>query len=116
MAVGLAPAAASRSLPSIAVLRAGATAAAFVGVASICSCYAMGGLLLTFFVSSSLLTRFAGDTKKKIDETYKQDGQRDWRQVMCNGGIPSILAVIYAAYVGFAHVPFLHGCAVIMRC
>ena len=69
--------------------------------------------MLTFFVSSSLLTRFAGDKKSKVDEIYKQDGQRNWTQVLCNGGIPTIIAAIYAVYVGAAHVPFLHGCALL---
>ena len=42
---------------------AGVLAAYFIGAATIFSSYAFGGLLMAFFVSSSLLTRVQGDLK-----------------------------------------------------
>ncbi|NXG80267.1 TMM19 protein, partial [Baryphthengus martii] len=51
--------------------------------------------LLVFFVTSSKLTKWKKDIKKKIDSEYKEGGQRNWVQVFCNGGIPTELAVLY---------------------
>jgi uncharacterized membrane protein len=44
---------------------AGAVAAVLVGSVTIFSSYAFGGLLMAFFVSSSLLTRIAGNVKAR---------------------------------------------------
>ena len=90
--------------------RAGAVAAAFVGVGTIFSSYAFGGLLMAFFVSCSLLSRLAGGVKARLDAEYKKDGQRDWVQVMCNGAVPTALALLYGFTINWGHVPFLHGC------
>jgi uncharacterized membrane protein len=89
----------------------GALAAVIVGMSNVMASYAFGGLLLAFFVSSSLLTRFAGSFKKKYDAEHKKGGQRSWVQVLCNGGIPSLLAAWYLCLTASGHVPFLHGCA-----
>ena len=89
---------------------AGAFAAAFVGVGTIFSSYAFGGLLMAFFVSCSLLSRLAGGVKARLDAEYKKDGQRDWVQVMCNGAVPTALALLYGYTINWGHVPFLHGC------
>lgn len=52
-----------------------------VGFATIFSSYAMGGILLAFFVTSSLLTRVSSTMKRRIDAEFKEGGQRDWKQV-----------------------------------
>lgn len=59
---------------------AGAIAAMEVGFATIFSSYAMGGILLAFFVTSSLLTRVSSSMKRRIDAEFKEGGQRDWKQ------------------------------------
>jgi hypothetical protein len=89
---------------------AGALVAAFVGTSNIMASYAFGGLLLAFFVSSSGLTRFSGSFKKKYDAEHKKGGQRNWVQVLCNGGLPSVLALLYLYVTASGHAPFLHGC------
>lgn len=65
--------------------RSGAIAGAFVGLS-----IGIGGLrclsaLFFFFVSSSLVTRLNPERKKKIEDGFKQGGQRNWHQVFANG-------------------------------
>jgi uncharacterized protein (TIGR00297 family) len=74
----------------------GALAAAFVGTAI----FGMGGwqwavILLTFFISSSLLTRLFGKRKSTVNEKFDKGGQRDAGQVLANGGIAALCAVIH---------------------
>ncbi|XP_070298473.1 transmembrane protein 19 isoform X2 [Salvelinus sp. IW2-2015] len=44
--------------------------------------------LLAFFITSSKLTRWKEEVKKKLDSDYKEGGQRNWIQVFCNGVSP----------------------------
>ena len=37
--------------------------------------------LLAFFVSSSKVTKFRADVKKKFEADFKEGGQRNWLQV-----------------------------------
>lgn len=39
--------------------------------------------LLFFFVTSTLLTKMGSKRKKKIEDGYKEGGQRNWVQVIC---------------------------------
>jgi uncharacterized protein (TIGR00297 family) len=60
----------------------------------------MGGLagaavLLTFFISSSLLSRLFSRRKAALDEKYAKGSQRDWAQVLANGGLGALLIVFY---------------------
>lgn len=91
-------------------VRAGAVAAIAVGVSNTFASYAFCGLLLAFFVSSSLLTRVSSGFKKRYDAEHKKDGQRNWVQVACNGVVPSVLACLYIVVTSCGHAPFLHGC------
>lgn len=52
-------------------------------------------LLLTFFISSSLLSRFLRRQKSELSEKFSKGSQRDWGQVIANGGLGSLLAVVY---------------------
>jgi uncharacterized membrane protein len=88
---------------------AGALMALFVGFSTIISNYAVGGILIAFFVSSSLLTRVSASMKRRIDAEFKEGGQRDWKQVACNGLVPSITALAYGVHTGFMQGPFLGG-------
>lgn len=54
-------------------------------------------LLLIFFFTSSKLTRVGEEKKREIDAEFKEGGQRNWRQVLANSGIASVLLVILAA-------------------
>jgi len=70
----------------------GAIAAVAVGWATLSSSFRAGLILLGFFFASSALTKF-GDENKDIEEDHKKGGQRNWIQVLSNGGIPAMLAV-----------------------
>jgi uncharacterized protein (TIGR00297 family) len=66
-------------------------------------------LLLGFFVSSSLLTRLFGRRKASLNEKFDKGGRRDLGQVLANGGVGSVFAVLYYffpdsawTWVGFA--------------
>jgi uncharacterized protein (TIGR00297 family) len=52
-------------------------------------------LLLAFFISSSVLTRLFGRKKSSLDEKFEKGGTRDIGQVLANGGVASIFAVLH---------------------
>uniref|UniRef100_A0A4W5PUC2 Transmembrane protein 19 n=1 Tax=Hucho hucho TaxID=62062 RepID=A0A4W5PUC2_9TELE len=65
--------------------------------------------LLAFFITSSKLTRWKEEVKKKLDSDYKEGGQRNWVQVFCNGGVPTELALLYMIEVGPGEMPVDFG-------
>jgi uncharacterized protein (TIGR00297 family) len=81
--------------------RSGAWAAAITGGLV----FGLGGLpwavlLLTFFVSSSGLSRAFAGRKASLSEKFSKGSQRDWAQVAANGGLGAALAVAHALYPG----------------
>jgi uncharacterized protein (TIGR00297 family) len=88
-------------------------AAAAVGVGT--CLYALGslvwyGLMIGFFVSSTLLTKWKKQMKREAEAKYQKSGRRDAGQVLANGGAGTLLCIFYsvqpswtwllAAYVG----------------
>lgn len=74
----------------------GALSAAMIGTVI----FGMGGwqwavILLTFFISSSLLTRLFKKRKSGLDEKFDKGGQRDAGQVLANGGIAALFAALH---------------------
>ena len=67
-------------------------------------------LLLTFFVSSSALSRLFARRKAALDEKFAKGSRRDLGQVLANGGLGALLALgllyrpeagwLWAAYTG----------------
>ncbi len=45
------------------------------------------GILLLFFVSSSVFSHFRGDRKAELEKSYAKSGRRDAGQVLANGGL-----------------------------
>lgn len=78
----------------------GAIAAVIVGFILTLSNLCFFASCITFFLTSSKLTRFKSDIKEKIEDDFKKGGQRNWIQVFCNGGIPTLLALFYMIDVG----------------
>ena len=66
---------------------AGAKAAALVGGATFSASFRAAAVLLTFFYTSSKLTRYCED-RKLDDESFKKGGQRDWKQVPLRAALP----------------------------
>lgn len=61
--------------------------------------------LLTFFITSSKVTKFRSARKKKIEADFKEGGQRNWIQVLCNGGMATQLALLYLLDIGSGERP-----------
>jgi uncharacterized protein (TIGR00297 family) len=56
---------------------------------------AWAALLLTFFISSSVLTRAFAARKASLADKFSKGSRRDWGQVLANGGLVAILAILY---------------------
>jgi uncharacterized protein (TIGR00297 family) len=56
------------------------------------------GILLVFFFTSSYATKMGKDLKEKICSTYNKEKVRNIYQVLCNGGIPTLIALIYLIF------------------
>jgi uncharacterized protein (TIGR00297 family) len=74
----------------------GAVAAAMTGGLI----FGLGGLpwatlLLTFFISSSALSRLFASRKRAFNEKFSKGSQRDWEQVLANGGLGSFLVILH---------------------
>jgi uncharacterized protein (TIGR00297 family) len=54
-----------------------------------------GALLVVFFASSSILTRFKESAKRKVAANFSKGGRRDLGQAMANGGVATIAALIF---------------------
>ena len=90
--------------------KSGALAAALVGTII----FGMGGwqwaiLLLTFFITSSGLSRAFKKRKQGLSEKFSKGSQRDAGQVFGNGGLATLFAALHAVYpesilpwIGFA--------------
>ena len=83
--------------------RSGALAALVVGTVI----FGLGGLswailLLTFFITSSGLSRAFKNRKKEANEKYAKGGQRDAGQVFGNGGIATLFAALHFFFPGAA--------------
>ncbi|XP_047430808.1 transmembrane protein 19 [Mugil cephalus] len=94
-----------RALKRRSLDRSGALGALLVGFVLTMANYSFFSALLTFYITSSRLTRWGGAKKKKIDAEYKEGGQRNWVQVFCNGGVPTELALLYMIEVGPGEIP-----------
>jgi len=81
--------------------RSGSWAAALVGALI----FGLGGLswaalLLTFFISSSALSRVFPRRKAALSDKFAKGARRDYAQVLANGGLGALLAVIHALLPG----------------
>lgn len=56
------------------------------------------GILLVFFISSSLLSKLHHDNKAELEAAYDKTGRRDAGQVFANGGLGMLLVLLNAIY------------------
>jgi uncharacterized protein (TIGR00297 family) len=66
--------------------------------------FGLGGLpwaalLLTFFITSSGLSRTFRNQKKLVSEKFSKGSRRDWGQVLANGGLGTALVILTALKV-----------------
>ncbi|KAL1138283.1 hypothetical protein AAG570_009971, partial [Ranatra chinensis] len=69
------------------------------------SSYVFLTCLITFFVTSSKATKYGSKEKAKIEQNFKEGGQRNWVQVLCNGGVPMLLSILYLIDAGSGERP-----------
>lgn len=75
--------------------RSGALAAVVVGTVTVAAGGAAWfGLVLVFFISSSLLTRWKQARKAAAEAAYAKGGRRDAGQVLANGGVATALCAL----------------------
>lgn len=77
----------------------GAIAATVVGTII----FGVGGwqwalILLLFFISSSVLSKAFAKNKKGLDEKFSKGGRRDHAQVLGNGGLATLFALLYGFF------------------
>jgi len=65
-----------------------------------------GLLLISFFISSSVLTRYKESAKEQVAEQFAKGGARDLGQALANGGVAAIIALIYGL-TGSTHWPLM---------
>lgn len=53
-----------------------------------------------FFFTSSKLTKVGEEKKRRVDADFKEGGQRNWVQVLSNGGIAAVLVLVLWAKSG----------------
>ena len=64
--------------------------------------------LMAFFVTSSKATKYKQEIKKRIEgDAFKPGGQRNWIQVICNGGVALFMSVQYLHSIGLKEVILL---------
>ncbi|XP_006008040.1 transmembrane protein 19 [Latimeria chalumnae] len=95
----------SRGLKRKSLDRSGALGGLVVGFILTFANFSFFSALLAFFAISSILTKWKGDKKRRIDAEYKEGGQRNWVQVFCNGGVPAELALLYMIENGPGEIP-----------
>lgn len=91
--------------------RSGVAAALVVGTLTLgFGGWAWAILLGLFFISSSLLSRFkAGEKLATSAEKFDKGSRRDWGQVLANGGIGSLVAVLSGIVPIAGWYPFFVG-------
>merc|ERR1712029_624070 len=83
----------------------GALLALLVGFILTLANYSFFLCLLAFFVSSSKATKCKQEVKRGFEEDFKEGGQRNWLQVLCNGGLALELSLLYLLDIGAADLP-----------
>jgi len=83
----------------------GVAAGLVVGFILSVSSFSFLASLLATFLFGSKATKFRSYKKKKIEADFKEGGQRNWIQVICNAGPASFFAILYILEVGCVNLP-----------
>ena len=93
------------------ITKSGAALGSVIAFILTLASYPFLACLIAFFFSSSQATKFRQDRKRKLEEHFKEGGQRNWVQVLCNGGMAAQLAFLYILDLGCGEHPidFVNG-------
>ncbi len=83
----------------------GAVAAVLVGFITFYSGYVFGLVLISFFLSSSRITKVRSAEKKAFEDGHKEGGQRNYVQVFCNSAPALCYAMCYYHWFGHGLQP-----------
>eukprot|EP00092_Neocalanus_flemingeri_P003005 GFUD01003214.1.p1 GENE.GFUD01003214.1~~GFUD01003214.1.p1 ORF type:complete len:333 (+),score=66.80 GFUD01003214.1:86-1084(+) len=83
----------------------GALLALIVGFFLTLAHYSFFFCLLALLITSSKASKYKQDSTAKQDEDVKEGGQKNWLQVLCNGGIAFELCLLYLLDIGSADLP-----------
>ncbi|KAI8335701.1 integral membrane protein DUF92-domain-containing protein [Chlamydoabsidia padenii] len=76
--------------------RGGATGAFVLGLTTFSSSYWLfTTVLLTFFLTSSKLTKFKAERKRQLEDEYDQSSERNIVQVACNGLTGGVVVTLF---------------------
>jgi uncharacterized protein (TIGR00297 family) len=78
----------------------GAIAAFVIGGCHVLVGFTPTILLVLFYLTSSAWTKYKSSAKAKIEDGHKEGGQRDWVQVIANGGSGVVATLIYLSMFG----------------
>ena len=101
----------SGAIGLLAYRRGSLSGSGIAGAVVVGSCiFGLGGwvwgiLLILFFVSSSLLSRYRSLDKRAVAQQFAKGGRRDIWQALANGGVPALVAIAHWAY----EAPMLWG-------
>lgn len=65
--------------------------------------------IVTFFLLSSLLSRYGRSQKTMFDQVFEKSSTRDWGQVMANGGVAGLIAVLSGLFPVYDFYPLYLG-------
>ncbi|ESO06357.1 hypothetical protein HELRODRAFT_106099 [Helobdella robusta] len=83
----------------------GAQVGFIIGFVMTISSLSFFACLFVFFMLGSTVTKWRSGQKCKFEENYKEGGQRNWLQVICNGGVAAQLAILYMIDNGCRELP-----------
>eukprot|EP01117_Protostelium_nocturnum_P015111 TRINITY_DN5821_c0_g1_i1.p1 TRINITY_DN5821_c0_g1~~TRINITY_DN5821_c0_g1_i1.p1 ORF type:complete len:288 (-),score=67.48 TRINITY_DN5821_c0_g1_i1:153-1016(-) len=82
----------------------GAIAAFFTGLITTFCGYRFAFVLLSFFVSSSIFTKYGSHKKEKVEDEFRVGGQRGYIQVLSNSATASLVCLIYLLQFGMDEI------------
>jgi len=83
----------------------GALLALVIGFGLTLAHYSFFLCMLAFFITSSKATKYKQEMKAQVEEDFKEGGQRNWLQVLCNGGMAFELSLLYLLDIGSSDLP-----------
>lgn len=65
--------------------------------------------IVAFFVLSSLLSKYGRTRKNTFDQVFEKSSRRDWGQVLANGGVAGVIAILPALFPVYDFYPLYLG-------